>query len=73
MGVKMLHYRYFGKKYFEDRDKKNFSRYYIGVTPPDSALIRWQNRRHQLPDRTRGNRYEWFEKHKLEAVNVVGI
>ena len=73
IGVKMLHYRYFGRKYLEDRDEKNFSRYFIGVSPPTvSAIMRWKNKSHQLPDRTRGNRYEWFEKHKPEAYNVVG-
>ncbi len=68
IGLKMLHYRYFGKKYLEDRDRKNFARFYIGVTPPHFHM----NQIHQLPDRTRGNRYRWFEAHKSEAVNVVG-
>ena len=66
-GLKLLHYRYLGKEYFEKRDRRNFSRYYIGVTPPPYNM----NLHHQLPDRTKGNRYEWAEKHKLEAVNVV--
>ncbi|OGH24572.1 MAG: hypothetical protein A3B47_03790 [Candidatus Levybacteria bacterium RIFCSPLOWO2_01_FULL_39_24] len=72
IGVKMLHYRYFGRKYLEDRDTKNFSRYFIGVPLPTTfAIMRWKNKKHQLPDKTRGNRYEWFEKHKSEAYNVV--
>lgn len=67
IGVKMLHYRYLGRTYFENRDRKNFTRYYIGVTPPAYDM----NRKHQLPDKTRGNRYEWIEKQKSKAVNVV--
>ena len=66
-GIKLLHYRYFGMEYYLDRDKKNFSRYYIGQKVPKYKM----NTPRHLPDGTRGSKYAWYENNKKLAINVV--
>lgn len=67
-GLKLLHYRYLGEEYFEERDRRNHARGILvsGKNTPYSRDIR-----HMQPDRTRGVRLDWFAQHKSEAENVV--
>ena len=67
LGIKLLHYRWFGKEYAQARDEKNFKRYFIGKVPPTHQV----DPRRQLPDRTRGRLNEWIETHKPDAINVI--
>ena len=67
LGIKLLHYRYLGKEYSENRTKRNLSRFHLGVASPKFDL----NPRRQLPDRTRGRIDQWIEKNKLKVFNVV--
>jgi hypothetical protein len=67
-GIKLLHYRYLGKEYFEERDRKNRPRFNLpfGLDIPYDP-----NRRHTQPDGKRGVRLNWYAEHFHEAVNVV--
>lgn len=67
-GIKLLHYRYLGKNYFEERDKKIFER--------NKMVYRFtkeysRNEHRTMPDKTRGSALDWFAQHKKEAKNVV--
>lgn len=67
-GVKLLHYRFLGKNYVEERNKKLFVRHNLmfkleGKYHPNEI--------HTMPDKSRGPMLTWFDKHKNEAINVV--
>ena len=62
VGIKLLHFRYMGPEYFLARDKKNC----------DSMRISFNDKkRGNLPDGTRGMRYEWYENQKDKLMRVV--
>lgn len=67
-GIKILHYRYLGKQYFEDRDIRNRKRFNI----VDKVELEYSpTRRHNLPDGTRGVKLDWYAENKSKAVDVV--
>jgi len=67
-GIKILHYRWLGQEYFEERDKRNRLRFNVhdGIDLPYEP-----NRRHNLPDDSRGIKINWYAEHKYDAINVV--
>ena len=66
--IRILHYRWLGKQYFEERDKRNRQRFNIH----DGVDLAYDpNRKHNLPDGSRGIKLQWYAEHKDEATNVV--
>lgn len=67
-GIKILHYRWLGQEYFEERDKRNRLRFNV----TDKVDLPYDpDRRHNLPDGSRGIKLEWYTEHKYNATNVV--
>ena len=67
-GIKILHYRYLGKRYFEDRDIRNRKRFNV----TDKIELEYSpTRRHNLPDGTRGVKLDWYANNKSKAEDVV--
>ena len=64
IGLKMLHYRYLGPKYFKDRNIKNCK--LMGI-----PFIK--EKKHNLPDGTHDIPYEWYEDNKDKLINVVDL
>jgi glycosyltransferase involved in cell wall biosynthesis len=63
-GINILHFRYLGKEYFLERNKKNCDGYHSTFNP---------NARHNLPDGTRGVHWVWYESSVPKLTNVVDI
>jgi hypothetical protein len=65
--IKLLHYRYLGADYYLERTRRNYRMWQLaGIDVEFDA-----NRRHNLPDGTRGNPYEWYEANKPKLTKVV--
>lgn len=63
-GIKLLHYRHLGADYYKERTKRNYERWReAGIDVEFDP-----ERRHNLPDGTRGNPYKWYVEntHRLE-------
>ncbi|MDO8487694.1 MAG: glycosyltransferase family 2 protein [bacterium] len=67
-GIKLLHYRYLGEKYFEERDKKILERNRM-VYHFKKEYSRQESR--TRPDGTRGPVLDWYAERKGRATNVV--
>lgn len=67
IGARLLHYRYLGHRYFEQRDARNAQR--IGVAEGRSRDYS-STARHNLPDGTRGVPLPWYESNLVRAVDV---
>lgn len=67
-GIKLLHFRYLGENYLEEKDRKNRER--LNWTFNENIPYD-KNSRRTMPDRTRGSAHEWFKNHLEDAVNVV--
>lgn len=67
IGVRLLHYRYLGPKYFEKRDERNANR--IGVAEGKERAYS-PTAKHNLPDGRRGVPLPWYESNKLKAIDV---
>jgi glycosyltransferase involved in cell wall biosynthesis len=67
-GLKLLHYRYLGSRYFEERDQRNRKRFNIhdGIETEYNP-----QRKHNLPDGSRGAKLDWYAAHRGEAVEVI--
>jgi len=67
-GIKLLHYRYMGDEYFQNRDwtvlKRNGEFFHKNYTYSPKRKV-------TLPDRTRGAALYWYQDHAKEATNVV--
>jgi len=66
--IKLLHYRYLGREYFEAKDRRNAERLEMVVNigyQYDPKKIR------RLPSGSRGVALDWYEKHKDKAVDVI--
>ena len=66
-GIKLLHYRYFGAEYYEQRNRKNYAAFKEAGSKVEFDL----NRSHNLPDGTRGNPYKWFAENTDRLIQVV--
>jgi len=62
-GIKLLHYRYLGENYFEQRDKKIYGRL--------NKEYSRQNPRTR-PDGSKGSMLDWYAQHIGEATDVLG-
>ncbi len=65
-GIKLIHFRYLGREYYEDKNKKNAI----------SFKEDFDNRRYFFPDRTETRQsikapYEWYENNKNKTIRVV--
>lgn len=67
-GIKLLHYRYIGERYFEERLIRNRERLEVAY---HEGIPYHRGKWHNMPDGTRASPIDWFLKHKAEAVNVV--
>ncbi len=67
-GIRILHYRYLGAKYFEQRDIRNARRF--GVAEGSNRVYSPRTR-HNLPDNTRGVPLPWYAAHRARAFDVV--
>jgi hypothetical protein len=67
-GIKLLHYRYLGDQYFEQRDKTNLRR--LGMVF-ETNFPYSRNWRRTLPDMSRGSALDWYAENKAKAVNVL--
>ena len=67
-GLKLLHYRYLGAEFFEERDRRNVESYNISE---GQGLVYDPNRRRNLADGSRGVPLQWFASHKAQTVKVV--
>jgi hypothetical protein len=62
--INILHFRYLGKEYFLERNKKNCEGYKVRYKP---------DAKHNLPDGTRGVHWQWYENNIPKLTNVVDI
>jgi hypothetical protein len=62
-GVRILHYNYLGREYFQWRYERRIER--LGI--PNAQFNHGNN---QLPDGTRGNQQEWYERNISRAYDV---
>ena len=68
-GIKLLHYRYLGKEYTEQRDRSLITGKNRAPTQP---YVKYSsNRIRTCPDKTKGNIYEWLDLHKKDIVNII--
>lgn len=65
--IKLLHYRYLGADYYLERTQRNYAQWQVAGIDVEFDI----NRPHNLPDGTRGNPYEWYERNKSKLVQVV--
>jgi len=68
--IKLLHYRYMGPEFFEQRDMVFAERF--EMTYQVGYKYSPENRR-RLPDKSRGSGLEWYARHKGQAVDVVDL
>lgn len=66
--IKLLHYRYLGEKYYEERDMKNRDRLEFSFHEGHVYSRSW---RHQMPDGSRAAPLDWYNEHKKDAIEVV--
>lgn len=66
-GIKLLHYRYLGPDYYLQRTRRNYQRWQQAGLAVEFDF----NRRHNLPDGSRGNPYRWYEDNTDKLVKVV--
>jgi hypothetical protein len=67
-GIKLLHYRYLGEEYIEKHDRTKVTRAELIFR---SGLVYSRDIKTKQPDGTKDSAINWFNKHKMEAVNVV--
>lgn len=65
--IKLLHYRYLGADYFLERNRRNYAQWQAAGEAVEFDV----NRKHNLPDGTRGNPYQWYEENRAKLVKVV--
>lgn len=66
-GIKLLHYRHLSSSYYLERTKRNYERWQVAGLNVEFD----PNRRHNLPDGTRGNPYEWHVNNTDKLQKVV--
>ena len=66
-GIKLLHYRYLGAEYYLERMKRNYQRWQVAGIDVEFDV----QRKHNLPDGTRGNPYRWYIENAHRLVKVV--
>lgn len=67
-GIKLLHYRYLGEKYLNDRNMKLFERHKLMHNFTGKYSIQ---EKYTCPDGSKDSLLNWFTAHKGEAINVV--
>lgn len=65
--ILLLHYRYLGADYYLQRTRRNYARWKAAGIDVEFDI----NRPHNLPDGTRGNPYQWYEKNVSRLVKVI--
>jgi hypothetical protein len=69
-GIRILHYRWLGQQYFEQRDMRNTESY----SAADGRDRKYDPaKRHNLPDSTRGIPLEWYPANMDRAINCVEL
>ena len=65
--IKLLHYRYLSADYYLERTRRNYEQWQVAGIQVEFN----PNRKHNLPDGTRGNPYKWYVENTSKLVKVV--
>ncbi len=68
-GIKLLHYRYIGKEYIEERERKNIEQMEVAFPEHDWSYTTDGPR--TMPDGEQINIFEWMKKNKEKFINVL--